>query len=297
MGPTQRRTLDYLMFMQSFWRLGILASLLMTGCAGLPSHTATLTSVPPKSTPTFIHTHIPTPTASPSVTPSVTQSATPSQIWEVCSPLMGVAINDLASRIVNPYHPPQDRSDLPHQGLDLADPGKGQMAIPGLTVQAVLPGIVAMVLDDRFPYGNAVLIETQLDDPNKVGLKALQMPTVMPTLPHIQALTCPQPKTLPDWSTEQRSVYVMYAHLRDAVLLTEGQEVSCGQDLGAIGDTGNALNPHLHIEMRIGPAGVRFGSLAHYDNSATPEEMYNYCVWRVSGWFQHFDPLILFNLP
>jgi hypothetical protein len=60
-----------------------------------------------------------------------------------------------------------------------------------------------------------------------------------------------------------------------------------------VGDSGNALNPHLHLETRVGPAGARFSSLAHYDASASLEEMDNYCAWRVSGWFVLLDPLQL----
>jgi murein DD-endopeptidase MepM/ murein hydrolase activator NlpD len=211
--------------------------------------------------------------------------------------LEGVAFEDLANRIANPYLPPETGSDMPHQGIDLADPGKGQIAVAGLPVQAVLPGQVAMLLTDRFPYGNAVLVETRLDASPAAWLAALGLPEPVPTLAFIPALTCPQPESLPDWNTEVRSLYLLYAHMRDAPTLQVDEEVSCGQTLGAIGDSGNALNPHLHLEARIGPAGVRFGSLAHYDTSATPEEMTNYCTWRVSGWFQHFDPLRLFASP
>jgi murein DD-endopeptidase MepM/ murein hydrolase activator NlpD len=208
-----------------------------------------------------------------------------------------VGIEELEDRIVNPYQPPQVGSDLPHHGVDLADPGKGEIALPGQPVQAALPGEVALVLHDRFPYGNAVLVETSLDDVPVGWLSALQLPKPVPTLSFIPVLTCPQPQTLPDWAADERSIYLLYAHLRDAPALQVGDSVACGQELGAIGDSGNALNPHLHLEARLGPAGVRFASLAHYDGSATPEEMYNYCTWRVSGWFQHFDPLSIFNIP
>ena len=209
----------------------------------------------------------------------------------------GVAIDDLANRIVNPYAPPASGSDLPHHGLDIADPGKGQIVVAGLPVQAVLPGTVALVIDDLFPYGNALLVETGLEHTPAEWLAALQLPKPVPTLSFIPALTCPQPEILPDWDTQNRSLYLLYAHLRDAPTLQIEDEVGCGQALGAIGDSGNAINPHLHLEARIGPAGARFSSLAHYDASATPEEMYSYCVWRVSGWFQHLDPLRLFNSP
>ena len=224
-------------------------------------------------------------------------TATPTEIWEVCSPLEEVPIEALLERIANPYLPPASGSDMPHQAIDLADPGKGQIALAGLTVQAVLPGRVAMVLNNRFPYGNAVLVETRMEDAPESWLSTLELPEPIPTLSFIPALTCPQPTDLPDWNVNEQSVYLLYAHLRDAPTVQVEEDVGCGQALGAIGDSGNALNPHLHLEARIGPAGVRFGSLAHYDTSAAPEEMYNYCVWRVSGWFQHFDPMRLFNSP
>ncbi len=30
--------------------------------------------------------------------------------------------------------------------------------------------------------------------------------------------------------------------------------------------------------------------MAHYDNTATQDEIYNYCLWRVSGFFYQIDP-------
>ncbi len=75
------------------------------------------------------------------------------------------------------------------------------------------------------------------------------------------------------------------------------ENISCGQTLGAVGSSGNALNPHLHLEVRIGPSGARFSSLAHYLPSASEEEMGNYCLWRVSGYFQVIDPLTVLALP
>jgi murein DD-endopeptidase MepM/ murein hydrolase activator NlpD len=76
--------------------------------------------------------------------------------------------------------------------------------------------------------------------------------------------------------------------------LQPGAEVSCGEKLGAIGSSGNALNPHLHLEARAGPAGADFASMAHYDASASPAEMRAYCDWRVSGLFQLIDPMLFF---
>jgi murein DD-endopeptidase MepM/ murein hydrolase activator NlpD len=91
-------------------------------------------------------------------------------------------------------------------------------------------------------------------------------------------------------------LYLLYAHLQVAPDLQLGDQVACGGAIGAIGDSGNALNPHLHLELRIGPQASRFHSMAHYDASATPEEMASYCTWRVSGQYQLIDPLKLLRL-
>ena len=72
-----------------------------------------------------------------------------------------------------------------------------------------------------------------------------------------------------------------------------GDSTLCGQELGSIGQSGNALAPHLHLEIRTGPGGWQPTGLAHYTNDAGPEEMGNYCTWRVSGIFQTVDPLAL----
>ena len=75
-----------------------------------------------------------------------------------------------------------------------------------------------------------------------------------------------------------------------------GDWLQCGWEIGTVGMSGNALNPHLHLEMRVGPAGARFNSMAHYISSASNEEMANYCAWRVSGQFQVVDPMLLFSI-
>ncbi len=100
----------------------------------------------------------------------------------------------------------------------------------------------------------------------------------------------------PAWDTTRRSLYVLYAHLQDAPGVKPGEKVTCGQVIGKVGKSGNALNPHLHLEIRVGPAGGRFTSMAHYDNSATLEEMAGYCAWSVSGLFQVIDPLEVLSL-
>ncbi|MFJ8311552.1 MULTISPECIES: transglycosylase family protein [unclassified Streptomyces] len=47
--------------------------------------------------------------------------------------------------------------------------------------------------------------------------------------------------------------YSQYAHL-SALSVKAGQQVNTGQRIGRSGSTGNATGPHLHFEMRTGPA-------------------------------------------
>jgi murein DD-endopeptidase MepM/ murein hydrolase activator NlpD len=147
-----------------------------------------------------------------------------------------------------------------------------------------------MVTSDRFPFGNAVLIETPLD----ADLSAWMGETVAtpaPLAPVQTNLTCPQSYASAVNNTQQRSLYVLYAHLKEPAHLKVGEPVTCGQNIGEVGGTGNALNPHLHFETRAGPSGITIASMAHYDASASLEEMSSYCLWSVSGIFQLVDPL------
>ena len=200
---------------------------------------------------------------------------------------------DLPGQITNPYHPPAPGSDDPHQGVDLGYflPGS-RVAVSGLTVQAALSGRVAAVLQNRFPYGYAVLVETPLEA-LPAGLAESAVPTPAPTLVLHTPLTCPDAPPLTITDTEERSLYVLYAHLKEPPIVGIEDTIACGQAIGVIGDSGNALNPHLHFEARVAPAGLRPGSMAHYDASATAEEMNRYCLWRISGFFQLVDPMLI----
>ena len=54
-------------------------------------------------------------------------------------------------------------------------------------------------------------------------------------------------------------MYSLYAHMGQSPYVGLGDEVICGQELGTVGITGyDIVNPHLHLETRIGPSGVRF---------------------------------------
>lgn len=275
-----------------FWRWILplfLLGLRAAGCTAAPAVVAVLPSPTLAATLTLAptHTRTPTPTATPApATPS------PSPTLAVCSPLASFALAALPEMVSNPYHPPQPGSDNPHQGVDLAvlDPSS-RIALTGNTVQAVLPGQVVLILNDRFPYGSAVLIETPLDQAPADWWAPSGIPEPAPTLGPRSALTCPafsQPLAMDE---TRRSVYVLYAHLQSIEGLSLGQPVTCGQALGTVGMSGNALNPHLHVEVRAAPAGIQLSSMAHYDTSASPDEMAAYCLWRVSGLFQLVDPL------
>jgi hypothetical protein len=65
--------------------------------------------------------------------------------------------------------------------------------------------------------------------------------------------------------------------------------------LDTVGKSGNAGVAHLHLEARLGPADSRFTSMAYYIESASDEERQAYRLWRTSGVYRSFDPLLLFD--
>lgn len=232
----------------------------------------------------------PAPTSSPAARltrPSLEVS--PTAAFKLCQPLAELASEDLRAAVSNPFNPPAPGSDDPHQGVDLAIQQNG-IALDGGRVQAVLPGVVAAVIRDRFPYGNAILIETPFQDLSP-DLQLLFEPPVDPTPSVRTSLTCPLVEGKPFPEGDRRSLYLLYAHLQVIEAPEVGDTIGCGAGLGTVGQSGNALNPHLHLEVRAGPAGARFESLANYVTYASSLEMSNYCLWRVSGVFRLVNPL------
>jgi murein DD-endopeptidase MepM/ murein hydrolase activator NlpD len=214
---------------------------------------------------------------------------------QVCSPLKDIELAELEGIIVNPFNPPPPGSDDFHQGTDFGDlDPNSRIALSGRPVQTALAGRVAAVILDRFPYGNAVLIETPLENLPEIWAETLREPT--PVANSVTPnLSCPKVELSPR-EASGRSLYLLYAHLEESPdVLVDGM-IDCGVRIGTVGSSGNALNPHLHLELRVGPAGAQFPSMAHYDTTASPEEMAGYCTWRVGGDFKILDPMIIFEL-
>jgi murein DD-endopeptidase MepM/ murein hydrolase activator NlpD len=47
--------------------------------------------------------------------------------------------------------------------------------------------------------------------------------------------------------------YALYAHLKDDIRVRPGQKVRRGEVLGHVGNTGNAVGPHLHFQIASKP--------------------------------------------
>jgi murein DD-endopeptidase MepM/ murein hydrolase activator NlpD len=205
---------------------------------------------------------------SPVVTPQPpVLTATP--VVELCSPLIEHPLVELPEIVSAPYNPPPMGSDARHQGVDFSYYRRGKRtSILGVGVQSVFAGQVAASISDSFPYGNVVIIETPVSD----------LPSALAEQFGMQA---------------DQSLYTLYAHMGAAPLVNSGDAVKTCQLLGEVGKSGNAGVPHLHLEMRIGPAGRQFASMAFYSTQTTQEERDNYVLWRMSGEFQHFDPMSL----
>lgn len=281
----------------------LLVSIILIGCTGQaaspvpvqvsistinPSQTAPIKTATPSQTP-LIATNFP------ATATATLVLATPSPIptLQVCSPLEGITQAELLQIVTNPFEAPHSGQDDGHQGVDFSFYRYGsRVGMTGLPINAVLSGKVASVVKNRLPYGNIVIIETPLDPLLAQTLQRLKLPEPIPTV-QPSRLTCPSNVPTQVLDISQRSLYLLYAHMNQPTTLKPGDPVGCGQKIGEVGNTGLSSNPHLHLEVRIGPSGARFSSLAHYTGDATLEEMANYCTWRVSGLYQLIDPLLL----
>ncbi len=214
----------------------------------------------------------------------------------ISSPIEGKSISDLVDMISNPFLPPVEGSDDPHQGVDFSDVDDlTKIALTGKEVQSIIGGQVVSVMSNRFPYGNAILIVSLEENlPEYLISNILSSKEPFPWDLNT-SLTCPEGWKSPPEKQEKLGLYTLYAHLLDTPGQKIGDFVKPGDKIGAIGMSGNALAPHLHVETRYGFITDLSGSMAHYDVSASLEEMSNYCRWRVSGWFRLIDPMQLFS--
>lgn len=278
--------------------------LLLVGCTPgnevKASATSTITAIPTR-TPLDSITHSPTSSITVTLKPSQTNTPEPQKTIQpplnLCSPLEGFTLAELVKIISNPFQAPLYGQDDGHHGVDLAYYSYGERKeMLGAKVYSVLSGKTAAVIFNRQPYGNAVIIETNLNNIRLEWQDELSLPTPAPTISASSRLTCPTATTDLNWTRKNQSLYLLYAHLNSLPLTESGESIQCGQQIGEVGTTGNSVNPHLHLEVRIGPQGARFTSLAHYDASASNQEMANYCLWRINGWFQPIDPMHLLTL-
>lgn len=232
-------------------------------------------------------------------TSTVTPSPTPILLNQICSPLQGESLTSLPEIITQPFRMPPLGFDYDHQGVDFSYYRRnGRIGIQGLEVHAVLEGKVIAVLKQKMVYGNAIIIETPIFQIPEKWLAELELPALSPTVVPNPRLTCPVVTDDPNsrLNPSKRSLYLLYAHMEEPPELKIGDHVNCGQKIGLVGNSGKSTNPHLHFEVRIGPSGATFESMAHYDTSATELERHNYCVWRVSNLFQLTDPMNLLRL-
>jgi murein DD-endopeptidase MepM/ murein hydrolase activator NlpD len=273
----------------------ILLILLLSACQ--PTRlTSTSTSTEVLSVPTQTKTHFPPRaiTTTPISTTPKTQPSPTSFLWKICSPLEDETFESLPLILVNPLDIPGFGQDTGHHGVDFAYFQRGEReSIQGIEIFAILSGKIVTTLAEGIPYGYAILIETPLKDlPDEIQNEFLDAYLPVPEDPNYR-LTCP-PVTPPPISGEY-SIYHLYAHMESLPTLNSGDRVTCGTILGTVGNSGYSSNPHLHLETRLGPSSAIFTSMAHYENTCTIEEMANYCLWRMSGFYQLFDPFLLFD--
>jgi len=234
-------------------------------------------SSPKQSNAEFLR-ESPTPTLenvqpAPLATRSGIQIETPNPEVKICSPIADVELNYLNKIISDPYRPPPPRSDDRHEGVDFSYyslAGK-RTFIAGVGIQSVLPGITAAAITNSFPYGNFVIVETPRESLPVAMRHRLNIP-------------------------EGSSLYLLYAHMQSTPMVFLSEEIDSCQLIGKVGRTGNSMVEHLHLEARIGPSGAFFEMMAAFQPTVSPEERANYKLWRTSGLFVHFDPMLIFKL-
>lgn len=268
--------------------------LVLSLCACSPNVVTDIST--PTAAATQTHTPEPTPTAELTATATpIPPSPTPTKIlFAICSPLEDETFDSLRLIISKPLDIPSFGQDTGHHGVDFAYFKRGtRESIQGVEIYAIMPGKVVLTLDNRYPYGYAILIETPLSDlPDLLQKKLMASYLPVPEDPGYR-LACPE--VTPPTPSGEYSMYHLYAHMEARPAYSRGDLITCGEKLGTVGNTGWSSNPHLHLETRLGPSGASFQTMAHYQNNCTTKQMANYCLWRMSGYYQLFDPFIIFD--
>jgi len=267
---------------QKWYLLGLLFILagVLAGCA-MPAPVSNATPLPSVQYPTEVLDAIITATLPPATqtpdSPAPTQkvitspTVTPRLEFAICTPLEDHPLDQLRLILADPYRPPPGKSDARHHGVDFSYYRFGERAtILGVGVQAVLPGRVAAALAETYPFGNLVMIETES---SLIPIDLLQLLGAEPG----------------------ESLYLFYAHMGTVPGLRIGDTVQACQPIGEVGKSGNTVEPHLHLEVRLGPAGTVFTEMGEYFPEASPEQRAAYQLWRTSGVYRHRDPMILIN--
>jgi murein DD-endopeptidase MepM/ murein hydrolase activator NlpD len=235
----------------------------------------------PHSTPTWTIQRSPYRSPTSSSTPLTSTSAptiiktatsTPLPPFVVCSPILSLRLEEIWRFISLQYLPPPPGSDDRHQGIDIVYYQLDGVVRPirGEIVQSVLPGRVAAALTDTYPMGGMVIIETPYAWISSAIVESLKIP-------------------------EDRSLYLLYAHLGEVMPFNLSDQISACQPIGKVGDTGNTNSPHLHLETRLGPPDYQFSEFAAFREGLSELARYNYTLWRISGVFKHFDPMRLID--
>lgn len=237
-------------------------------------------------------------TAAPKTEPTLALSPTPTrapEISDICSPLQDISLEQLSEIVSNPFVMPLAGNDGGHHGVDFGFYRFGSYSqMEGVPVQSLLSGVVAGIVNDRNPYGNAVIIETKTTELPPAWQKVLQSVSRPQLIPLDGKLNCPDlSKDILSPPPDSTSLYILYAHMEAQTTVEIGDKVLCGQTLGKVGTSGASINAHLHIETRLGYSGTQFSGMAHYINDASDLEIAQYCTWRISGLFQLIDPLNL----
>ena len=275
------------------WIFVLVIGLLISACQ---PQMVTSTFMPVTKTPEPTRTKLPTQTITPTTqSTQIPATATSTEkVFQVCSPLEEETIESLSSIIVNPMVIPPIGRDDGHHGVDFAYYRRGEReSIQGIEVYAILSGKVVSTLENNTPYGFTILIETPLLELSE-NLQEILMEIYQPVPDEIHYQgECP-PINPPNTMVEN-SLYHLYAHLEEKPPYMQGDLIPCGTALGTVGSSGRSSNPHLHLETRLGPSGAEFGDMAFYETIYSEKQRADYCLWRMSGYYQLFDPFLLFE--